>query len=249
MAVETAKGYPYPEDTDPADVPADIQALASVVDDNPGIASLTQTEINALAVGDKWAGRVVWNETTATLQVSNGSTFSDVAVSTTLSDATPGQVVAAGSAGVAASASRSDHVHGVSSDLMTTGAWTQVTPTFYNLTVGNGTASARYARFGRLIVADFYINFGSTTSISGNWAWITPIEMQDVYDSTAVGQTVAQDNSTGSYYVGVNLSATNPNRIYTYGSGAPAAAWNASTPFTWTTSDWCKTTVMYEAET
>lgn len=111
MTTETAKGYPYPQDTDPADVPADIGALATAVDETPGIASLTQTEINALAVGDKWAGRVVWNETTSSLQVSNGSTFSDI--SSVASNSTPSATAATGSAGTASDVSRSDHVHAI----------------------------------------------------------------------------------------------------------------------------------------
>lgn len=112
MATQTSKGYPYPEDTDPADVPADVQALASAVDLNPGIASLTQTEINALSAGEKWAGRVVWNETTTTLQVSNGSTFSDLNTTTGLSDSPPSDTFITPSAGTAETASRSDHIHG-----------------------------------------------------------------------------------------------------------------------------------------
>jgi|694.fasta_scaffold03440_24 hypothetical protein len=78
MALTTTKGYPYPEGTDPVDIPGDVQALADAVDAAPGITSYTSTQISGLAAGAKWAGRVVWNSTTGKLQVSNGSTFSDV---------------------------------------------------------------------------------------------------------------------------------------------------------------------------
>lgn len=74
----TTKGYPYPEDTDPADVPADVQLLAEAVDAAPGIASLTQAQINALGVAAKWAGRIVWNQTTGKLQRCDGSTWVDL---------------------------------------------------------------------------------------------------------------------------------------------------------------------------
>lgn len=84
MADTTTKGFPYPEGPDLVDVAGDIQLLAEAVDDMPGIQSYTSTEIAGLAVGDKWAGRVVWNSTTGTLQVSNGSTFSDVAGNVTI---------------------------------------------------------------------------------------------------------------------------------------------------------------------
>lgn len=78
MATTTTKGYPYPEGSDANDVPGDMQALAEACDDSPGITSLTSAEIAALSAGMKWAGRVVWNSTTSKLQVSNGSSFSDV---------------------------------------------------------------------------------------------------------------------------------------------------------------------------
>lgn len=74
----TTKGYPYPIDTDSADVPSDVQLLAEAVDASPGIASLTQTQIDALSAGMKWAGRVVWNQTTNKLQRSDGSSFVDL---------------------------------------------------------------------------------------------------------------------------------------------------------------------------
>lgn len=77
----TTKGFPYPIDTDAADVPSDVQLLAEAVDAAPGIASLTQAQIDALSATQKWAGRVVWNQTSNKLQRSNGSTFADVALS------------------------------------------------------------------------------------------------------------------------------------------------------------------------
>lgn len=82
MADTTTKGFPYPEGTDAVDVAGDIQALAEFLDDIPGIQSYTSTQISGLAAGAKWAGRVVWNSTTSKLQVSNGSTFSDVDTAT-----------------------------------------------------------------------------------------------------------------------------------------------------------------------
>lgn len=74
----TTKGYPYPQDADPADVPADVQLLAEAVDATPGIASLTQAQIDALGVAAKWAGRIVWNQTTGRLQRCDGSTWVDL---------------------------------------------------------------------------------------------------------------------------------------------------------------------------
>ena len=105
----TTKGYPFPDDLDPADVPYDIELLAQSVDSTPGIAALSQAQIDGLSGAYKWAGRVVWNQTTNTLQVSNGSTFSNIAGAP--ADSTPAPTAATGSSGTANDVSRSDHVH------------------------------------------------------------------------------------------------------------------------------------------
>lgn len=106
----TSKGFPYPVSSDEADVPSDVQLLAEAVDTAPGIASLSQTQINALSAGQKWAGRIVWNTTSGRHERSNGSTFEPM---TELSSTTPASTAAAGAAGTATTASRSDHAHGL----------------------------------------------------------------------------------------------------------------------------------------
>lgn len=110
MADTTSKGFPYPEGPDAVDVAGDIQLLAEAVDDMPGVQSYTGTEIGNLTAGEKWAGRIVWNSTTSKLQVSNGSTFSDVDSTVALSSATPAALGAA-AAGSGTAASKDDHVH------------------------------------------------------------------------------------------------------------------------------------------
>lgn len=104
----TTKGFPYPIDSDEADVPSDVQLLAEAVDTSPGIASLTQSQIDALPAGQKWAGRVVWNQTANRLQQSSGSTFSDLG--SPLSSATP-QPLGTAAAGSSTTVSREDHIH------------------------------------------------------------------------------------------------------------------------------------------
>lgn len=125
----TTKGYPYPEDTDAADVPADVQLLAEAVDAAPGIASLTQAQIDALTAGEKWAGRVVWNQTSNKLQRSNGSTFADMPTTAdvaVLSNDTPASTGTA-AAGTGSTAARSDHVHAIGASPALTGTPTAPT--------------------------------------------------------------------------------------------------------------------------
>lgn len=49
MALATARGYPYPESTDPADVPADMYALALAIDEDvTAVASATTAAVDDL---------------------------------------------------------------------------------------------------------------------------------------------------------------------------------------------------------
>lgn len=108
----TTKGFPYPIDSDDADVPADVQLLAEAIDAAPGIASLSATQIAALSVAEKWAGRIVWNQTTNRLQQSNGSSFTDLG--SPLSTITP-QPLGTAAVGTSTTVSREDHIHAMPS--------------------------------------------------------------------------------------------------------------------------------------
>ena len=110
----TTKGYPYPQGSDDVDVPGDIQALADAVDASPGVTSYTSTQLAGLSAGAKWAGRVVWNSTTSKLQVSNGSTFSDVDTSVALASTNPAALGVA-APGNGTTAARDNHVHAMPS--------------------------------------------------------------------------------------------------------------------------------------
>lgn len=110
----TAKGFPYPDGPDANDLPGDLQALAEALDAAPGVASLTQAQIDALSAPQKWAGRIVWNSTVSKHQKSDGSTFSDLDSLVGLSSSTP-QALGAASAGTSVDASRADHRHAMPS--------------------------------------------------------------------------------------------------------------------------------------
>lgn len=75
MSATTTKGVPYPEPGDPANVPADLQALAAWADTHPGVTALTATQITALPAGQKWAGRAVWDTTNTRALIWDGAAW------------------------------------------------------------------------------------------------------------------------------------------------------------------------------
>ena len=127
------------------------------------------------------------------------------------------------------------------------------TPSFTNLTVGNGTVTARYVRVQNLVFTQFKLVFGSTTSISAvNPTFTLPITANTTALTTsenAQGWVVLRDANVGNYYGWVNfLSSTTA----TFNVGVVNATYltpssiNATTPFTWTTSDQLVTNFCYE---
>jgi hypothetical protein len=128
------------------------------------------------------------------------------------------------------------------------------TPSFTNLTLGNGTVTGRYVRVQNLVFTQFKLVFGSTTSITAlNPTFTLPITANTTALTTlenAQGWLVLRDANVGNFYGWVNfLSSTTATFVAGLASGtylAPASI-NATTPFTWTTSDQLVTNFCYEA--
>ena len=74
----TVLQLPYPTATDANNVPADILAVVTALDAGSYNKRLSQAQIGALPAGQKPAGTVVYNQTTLTLQVSDGVNFADL---------------------------------------------------------------------------------------------------------------------------------------------------------------------------
>lgn len=66
----TPKGVPHPpvDGSSANDVPVDLHALASWVDEHPGVTALTTAQRDALAGSARWDGRVIFNFTTGQLE-------------------------------------------------------------------------------------------------------------------------------------------------------------------------------------
>lgn len=254
MATQTPKGYPYPQDSDGTDVPFDVSELALAVDSSPGVSSFTQSEINALGIGEKWAGRVVWNETTATLQFSNGSIFADFDSLSPLADSDPLAVAASASSGTNEVASRSDHVHEISSSLMTLGEWTENTnPTFLGIDIGNGYISERYAKIGRLVVANLWVRWGTTTTTYGQYLRWTPtigVRHRGAAPTfSALGSAEAWDDSAADAFAAFCYYNEAASTIYFAHTDDSVSEdfWFQTNPFSWGSSDSLGACVFYES--
>lgn len=75
---QTPTGVPYFQGTDAPAGFSQQQTLAQFIDANPGIGSFTQAQINAFALNQMSAGRIVFNTTTSKLQRSDGANWENL---------------------------------------------------------------------------------------------------------------------------------------------------------------------------
>lgn len=123
----------------------------------------------------------------------------------------------------------------------TIGEWTSFTPSWTNLTVGNGAQTFNYAQVNDVVHVQFRLTIGSTTSIGAGPYFVLPVTPTAGYvDYHALGELSLYDVGT-AVYAGqvVHFSGDDAYlRRYTVsGSNVSTAGITSTTPFTWTTGD------------
>jgi hypothetical protein len=129
------------------------------------------------------------------------------------------------------------------SGAFTFAAWT---PTYTNITVGNGTVTARYGQSGKFVFAYYKLVFGSTTSITATQPRITlPVTAAN---TNAIGSAYVLDAATNEYICQAKQDTTTNVAILSPQSGSNAASSISSTfPITFTTNDEIRFVLVYEA--
>jgi hypothetical protein len=122
------------------------------------------------------------------------------------------------------------------------------TPTFNNVTVGNGTIVAFYVLVNKLCLVQVRFTLGSTSSITGSISFNLPFSsaVTNIYGPNAV----ISDASPATNYVGFTfigsataLTLSIPNVAATYPTRTSTSA---TVPITWTTSDSFTMSIVYE---
>lgn len=127
-------------------------------------------------------------------------------------------------------------------------------PTFTNVTPGNGSFTAYYNQTGKMVFFRLKFVFGSTTVVSGSILLSLPVAANAVYSSSTfiVGQAWYDDAGTQNYQgfpAIVNSTSTMTLYISNVASTYPQAATNvaATVPHTWTVNDSILVQGFYEA--
>lgn len=119
------------------------------------------------------------------------------------------------------------------------GKWQAYVPTWTNVTVGDGTVTARYTRvMGKTIKGYVRFVLGSTSAVSGAAVVSVPLTIHASLAATSVriGDCAYRDNSAGQTFMGAPLVNTNTT-IALFDTASPVSNVNTTVPFTWAQDD------------
>jgi len=124
--------------------------------------------------------------------------------------------------------------------------WQAFTPSWTNVTVGNGTATGKYFIFGDLVVFRVDLAFGSTTTLAVGARVNFPVTAE-TGASFCVGLGTAIDASASARF-GIRLELASGTALAFFAdNGTSLVDVAATVPFTWTTSDELHILGVYEA--
>jgi hypothetical protein len=136
------------------------------------------------------------------------------------------------------------------------GTYTAFTPTFANLTVGNGTSSARFSRVNNVVNYYGYFTLGSTSAVTGVVNITLPVTANAIYAGIIgipMGDLQMFDTSASTWFKGelfsISSATVTRTRIWTV-SGTNIlnnSSPSATAPMTWATGDQFLWNITYEA--
>lgn len=133
-------------------------------------------------------------------------------------------------------------------------AWQSFTPSWTNITVGNGTNQGYQTQVGKTVILRVKFILGSTSSIGGNVLLTLPVTASSnlyVADVTPIGMLAVLDTGTASFQGHFNFTSTTTSRPVVANSASTYAtdnAVNATTPMAVpATGDSIHGLIIYEA--
>lgn len=122
--------------------------------------------------------------------------------------------------------------------------WADFTPSWTNLTVGNGSVGGRWRRVGnKTIELRAQFTFGSTSSIGGNLGLTLPGGLSGEGSTLrqAVPAWLMDSSASSQWAVGLALLQAGGGTALDslYGPTTAFARWNATNPITWANGDIC----------
>ena len=128
--------------------------------------------------------------------------------------------------------------------------WTTFTPTFYGLTLGNGTVNfAQYLQIDKIVFVRLRTTLGSTSSVASQIAFNAPVGGADD-NSVYNGVSYINDASPGATFMGSNQyygGVIYPAYYSVVSATVAITATSATAPMTWANTDWFQLFTWYKA--
>lgn len=126
--------------------------------------------------------------------------------------------------------------------------WTSWTPTWVNLTVGNGTNSFKYTRVGNTILFKGLFTLGGTSSIGTGPTFTLPVTSVATLNALFPIATFIYDNNGGSGFNGyIGHASTTTGKLYTWDTNNNLAQVTATVPTAFGTNHKLHIQGFYEA--
>ena len=129
------------------------------------------------------------------------------------------------------------------------GSYTAYTPTFTNVTTGNGTSTFVYTRVQNFVHVIGRFVLGSTSSISGTPIITLPVN-RNTTDVEVIGTGALGDNGVATYMLFPVSNANNTVILFSAdsaGNDVRESGLSATDPFTWGTNDFMQVNLYYRA--
>jgi hypothetical protein len=136
-----------------------------------------------------------------------------------------------------------DEVTAIETDLLKN--WSSWSPTWTNLTVGDGTVTAKYFKIGKLVFFELHLVLGATSSIGGAVSVDLPVNAAAT-TSFIVGHGEASDANGLRYSVFSRLTGADAQALYAH-DGTSMVPVNTTAPHVWASTDGLALTGFYEA--
>ncbi len=134
-----------------------------------------------------------------------------------------------------------------------TGSWLTWIISWTNFTLGNGTVTSTYIQIGKIVMAQFNVTLGSTSSVSGAITFSLPVTAAagNSANLSKIGYGSIYDNGTNTFDANVMYASTTTAKISPIITNATYAGSGNNTsstiPMTWASTDKFTGFLVYQA--
>ena len=118
------------------------------------------------------------------------------------------------------------------------GGWTEWNPTLTALTVGGGSALAKYAQLDDTILWRFRFTYGAGSAVGTDPGFSLPVTPHsDFIDTDAIGWGALRDAAPAQRVAVVRYLGSGDTRLFFYNATPTTASLTSAAPWTWASGD------------